>query len=148
MKADPTVAEQMKAHKMYVKGVYEEPEIRTVVPEHLVRCGFTSSYDVKFGHEVGAGAVLLLAEGIQGVTVTNIDAGVVKYMNTEEAIVQRHVNLTEAAMVAETETTEEVSMTVERYYSLVTSLQRPLCAGSFRPPGSVHDVLRGRFLLL
>jgi len=98
MKADPTVAEQMKAHKMYVKGVYEEPEIRTVVPEHLVRCGFTSSYDVKFGHEVGAGAVLLLAEGIQGVTVTNIDAGVVKYMNTEEAIVQRHVNLTEVAL--------------------------------------------------
>ena len=98
MDADGAVPEFMRAHGMYVPGIYTAPEIRAVVPEHLVRCGFTSSYDVKFGHEVGAGAVLLLLEGISGVTVTNVDCGVVKYMKTEEAIEQRFVDVREVAL--------------------------------------------------
>ena len=98
MDADGAVPEFMRAHGMYVPGIYTAPEIRAVVPEHLVRCGFTSSYDVKFGHEVGAGAVLLLLEGISGVTVTNVDCGVVKYMKTEEAIEQRFVDMREVAL--------------------------------------------------
>jgi len=88
----------MKAHGIYVPGVYEMPEIRPVVPQHLVRCGFTSAYDVKFGHEVGAGAVLLLLKGISGVTVTNVDCGVVKYMKTKDAIEQRKVDKREVAL--------------------------------------------------
>ena len=98
MKDDGSVAEFMKAHGMFVPGVYEAPEIRAVVPQHLVRCGFTSAYDCKFGHEAGAGAVLLLLQGISGVTVTNVDCGVVKYMDTREAITQRHVDLREVAL--------------------------------------------------
>ena len=98
MKNDGSVAEFMKAHGMWVPGVYEMPETRAAVPEHLVRCGFTSAYDVKFGHEVGSGAVLLLLAGINGVTVTNIDGGVVKYMKTEEAVTQRHVDPREVAL--------------------------------------------------
>jgi len=98
MKKDASVVELMKAQAMYVPGVYEGPEIRAVVPQHLVRCGFTSSYDVKFGLEVGAGAVLLLLQDITGVTVTNVDCGVVKYMQTEEAIKQRQVDLREVAL--------------------------------------------------
>lgn len=98
MKGDGSVAEFMKAHGMYVPGVYVAPEIRAVVPQHLVRCGFTSAYDCKFGHEAGAGAVLLLLQGISGVTVTNIDYGVVKYMKTEEAIKQRFCDEREIAL--------------------------------------------------
>ncbi len=88
----------MKAEHMFVPGIYEEPEIRAVVPEHLVRCGFTSAYDVKFGLEAGAGAVLLLLQGITGVTVTGVSCGVVSYMKTEEAIKQRYVDLSEVAL--------------------------------------------------
>jgi len=88
----------MKAEHMFVPGVYEDPEIRAVVPEHLVRCGFTSAYDVKFGLEAGAGAVLLLIEGITGVTVTGVTCGVVGYMKTEQAIKQRYVDLREVAL--------------------------------------------------
>jgi len=98
MKADPEVAAFMKSQGMFVPGVYEAPEIRAVVPEHLVRCGFTAAYDVKFGLEVGAGAVLLLAEGITGVTVTGVTGGTVSYMKTEEAIKQRYVDLREVAL--------------------------------------------------
>ena len=98
MKDDGSVAEFMKAQGMYVPGVYEAPEIRAVVPQHLVRCGFTSAYDCKFGHEAGAGAVLLLLQGISGVTVTNVDYGVVKYMKTEEAIKQRFCDEREIAL--------------------------------------------------
>ena len=98
MGTDESVAKLMKAHGMFVPGVYEEPEIRVVTPEHLVRCGFASSYDVEFGLEAGAGAVLLLLQGIHGVTVTGVDCGVVKYMKTEDAIKQRHVDLREVAL--------------------------------------------------
>jgi len=98
MKADPEVEEFMKAQGMYAPGVYEAPEIRAVVPQHLVRCGFTSAYDVKFGLEVGAGAVLLLVQGISGVTVTGFTCGKVSYMRTEEAIKQRKVDLREVAL--------------------------------------------------
>ena len=128
MEADGSVAEFMKAQGMYVPGVYEMPEIRPVVPQHLVRCGFTSSYDVKFGHEVGAGAVLLLLRGMSGVTVTNIDCGVVKYMKTKEAIEQRKVNLREVELYEQLGycfgrqatdyevTIEEVSGAIRRIY--------------------------------
>ena len=37
MKDDGSVPEFMKAHGMYVPGVYVAPEIRAVVPQHLVR---------------------------------------------------------------------------------------------------------------
>ena len=99
MEADKqAVAAFMKQASMFVPGVYEAPEIRAVVPQHLVRCGFTTAYDVKYGLEVGAGAVLCLLEGIYGVTVCGIQAGQVLYMQTEEAIKQRHVNLSEVAL--------------------------------------------------
>ena len=98
IKADPDVPDFMRASGMLVPGVYEAPEVRAVVPEHLVRCGFTSAYDVKFGMEVGAGAVLLLARGISGVTVTGVTCGKVSYMKTEEAIKQRNVDLREVAL--------------------------------------------------
>jgi 6-phosphofructokinase 1 len=98
MAADPEVERFMKAQGMWVPGVYEAPEIRHLVPEHLVRCGFTSAYDVKFGLEAGAAAVLCLCQGIFGVTVTGINRGKVTYMETEEAIKQRFVNLSEVAL--------------------------------------------------
>jgi 6-phosphofructokinase 1 len=128
MKADPEVESFMKAEGMYVPGVYEAPEVREVVPQHLVRCGFTSAYDVKFGLEAGAGAVLLMLEGTFGVTVAGMDGGVVKYMPTEEAIQQRFVDLNEIALYEQLgicfgrepatfrATSEQVSGAIDRIY--------------------------------
>lgn len=98
IKDDPDVPDFMRASGMLVPGVYQAPEVRAVVPEHLVRCGFTSAYDVKFGMEAGAGAVLLVAHGIFGVTVTGVTCGNVSYMKTEEAVKQRDVDLNEVAL--------------------------------------------------
>ena len=42
---------------MFVEGLYEIPEVRSVSPGHLVRCGHSSVYDVNFGKEVGAASV-------------------------------------------------------------------------------------------
>jgi 6-phosphofructokinase 1 len=98
MDEDDEVAKFMQEQGMFVPGVYEAPEIRAVVPQHLVRCGFTSAYDVKFGLEAGSGAVLCLMQGISGVTITGITQGEVTYMKTEEAIEQRFVDLDEVAL--------------------------------------------------
>lgn len=98
MKADPEVKAFMEEVGMYVPGVYTAPEIRAVVPEHLVRCGFTSAYDANFGLQVGAGAVLLLLEGVSGVTVTGVVRGKVTYMRTKAAIKQRLVDKKEVAL--------------------------------------------------
>jgi len=76
-----------------VDDLYEIPEVRSVTPGHLVRAGESSSYDVNFGKEAGAGAVLLLKQGITGVTVCGVKGRTILYQKTEEVIKQRHVNL-------------------------------------------------------
>lgn len=91
-KADPEIKEFMVREKMYVKGLYEIPEVRSVTPGHLVRCGHSSAYDVNFGKEAGGGAVLLLMQGLSGVTFVGLDGKKVKYVPTAEAIKQRHVD--------------------------------------------------------
>jgi len=91
-KADPRIKDLMIKEKLYVKGIYEIPEIRAVTPGHLVRCGHSSPYDVNFGREVGAAAVHLLCQNISGVTVAGIDGANILYMNTADAIKQRHVD--------------------------------------------------------
>lgn len=97
-KADPEITVLMKKAGMYVKGINEAPEVRAVTPGHLVRCGHSSAYDVNFGKEVGAGAFILLQQGIIGVTVAGISAGQVRYMQTKEAIKQRHVDTNQVAI--------------------------------------------------
>lgn len=97
-KADPETPALMKESIMFVKGINEAPEIRAVTPGHLVRCGHSSAYDVNFGKEAGAGAFLLLNQGITGVTVAGITNGRIRYMDTKEAIKQRHVDLNQVAV--------------------------------------------------
>ena len=61
----------MKETGMFVEGIYEIPEVREIHPGHLVRSGNSSAYDINFGFEAGASAILLLLEGKTGVTVSN-----------------------------------------------------------------------------
>lgn len=98
MKADPEVRDFMKEMGMYVPNLYEAPEAREVVPGHLVRSGSSTSFDVNFGKEAGAAAVLLLVEGIHGVTVSSVQRGEINYMPTKEAIVERPVEIEMLAM--------------------------------------------------
>jgi 6-phosphofructokinase 1 len=98
MKADPTIHDLMKKTGMYVKGINEIPEIRTVAPGHLVRCGHSSAYDVNFGKEAGAAAFILLHQGINGVTVAGISNGKIRYIDTKEAIKQHFVDTHQVAI--------------------------------------------------
>ena len=93
MREDPQIRQFMKVSGMYVPGVFEIPEIREVIPGHIVRSGSTSSYDVNFGKQIGASAVILLDEGISGVTVVEVYRGRIRYMPTADAIVPRPVSL-------------------------------------------------------
>jgi len=95
---DPEIAKFMKDEKMFVKDLYEIPEIRSVAPGHLVRCGHSSVYDVNFGKEVGAAAVTLLQSGLSGVTVCGIQDGKIQYIETQKAIKQRYVDLSAVAL--------------------------------------------------
>ena len=93
LKADPEIKEFMKYMGMYVPALYEAPEVREVVPGHLVRSGSSSAFDVNFGKEAGAAAVLLLLENITGVTVASVYGGEIHYLPTKDAIIQRHVEV-------------------------------------------------------
>ena len=93
MREDPQIRQFMKVSGMYVPGVFEIPEIREVIPGHIVRSGSTSSYDVNFGKQIGASAVILLDEGISGVTVVEVYRGRIRSMPTADAIVPRPVSL-------------------------------------------------------
>ncbi len=92
-KADPEIKQFLKEEKLFVPELYESPEVRAVVPGHLVRCGHSSVYDVNFGKEAGAAAVVLLTKNITGVSIVNVDRGVIKYMKTADVIKQRYVDL-------------------------------------------------------
>jgi len=93
MKKDPEIRKLLNSHGMYVPGQFEYPEIREVVPGHLARSGGTSAYDVSFGKQVGAAAVILLKNGITGVTVYEVEGAEIKYMPTRQAIVRKSVDL-------------------------------------------------------
>jgi 6-phosphofructokinase 1 len=58
----------------------------------LVRSGSSSAFDVNFGKEAGASAVMLLLEEITGVTVFGMNGGEIRYLPTKRAIEQRHVD--------------------------------------------------------
>ena len=92
-KEDASIKEFMKEQKMFVEGIYEVPEIRSVAPGHLVRCGHASAYDANFGLEAGAAAVQLLMNDITGVTVVKVEGSEIRYVDTKKAIEQRHVDL-------------------------------------------------------
>jgi len=96
-KNDPDTVKFFQKQKLYVKGIYDTPEIRALVPGHLVRCGHSSVYDVNFGKEVGGSAVILLKNGLSGVSVIGIKEGIIRYAPTEEVIKQRHVNMDDVA---------------------------------------------------
>ena len=124
---DPSIREFMKETKMFVPALYEIPEVREVRPGHLVRCGHSSAYDVNFGKEAGAAAVILLDKGISGMTIAGISGNKIRYINTQEAIKQRHVNLDFVSLHETmgvcfgrkpgvfTPETEEIKGEVERY---------------------------------
>ena len=92
-KADAEITKFMKNSHMFIEGIYTVPEARDVAPGHLVRCGHSSAYDVNFGMESGAAAVVLLKRGLTGVTVVGVSGKEIRYMKTEDAIKQRYVDL-------------------------------------------------------
>jgi 6-phosphofructokinase 1 len=93
LKEDLEIKNFMKEQGMFVLGLYEVPEVRDVKPEHLVRSGKSSAFDVNFGMEAGAGAVVLLINGVTGVTVQDVKKGEIRYLPTEKAIKERSVDL-------------------------------------------------------
>lgn len=97
MDNDPEVKDLMKVEHMFVPGLCEAPEVRDVLPSHLVRCGRSSGLDVNFGRAAGGAAVMLLAGGITNVTVADVREGVIRYIDTARAIIQRNVDLRQVA---------------------------------------------------
>jgi 6-phosphofructokinase 1 len=83
---------------MFVPGIYKIPEAREVTPGHLVRCGHSSAYDVNFGLKAGSAAVVLLAQGKTGNTISNVEGKKILYMTTSEAIQRREVNVEELSL--------------------------------------------------
>lgn len=98
MKSDPEITDFMKRVGMYAPGVYEIPEVREVIPSHLVRSGQTSAYDVNFGYQAGAAAVLLHLEGRTGNTVVDVSGRRISYIPTSEAIKRREVDISGIAL--------------------------------------------------
>jgi 6-phosphofructokinase 1 len=98
LKADPGVKEFMKRVGMYAPGVYEIPEVREIVPSHLVRSGQTSAFDVNFGYKAGSAAVLLLLEGRSGNTVVSVEGNRITYIPTSEAIKRREGDIRDIAL--------------------------------------------------
>jgi len=96
--SDDEIKKFMEKEKMFVEGLYEFPEVRQVAPGHLVRCGHTSVFDVNFGKAVGASAVLLLKQGITGVTVIGVNAGKIQYQETSKVIKQRYVSMADVLL--------------------------------------------------
>ena len=97
LEADDDIRSFMKSEGMFVPSLYEVPEVREVLPGHLVRAGISTAYDVNFGKQAGAAAVMLLSRGLSGMTIAGVDGTKISYLPTREAIKQRHVDLDQVA---------------------------------------------------
>lgn len=95
MHQDPDWRPFLEKHCIYVDGIYMFPEIREISLGHLVRSGDSSCYDVTFGKQAGGAAVLLMNNGIYGVTVVGVEHEEITYIPTQDAIKQRFVDLNE-----------------------------------------------------
>ncbi len=91
VKNDPEFIKFMVEQGLFIKKMNEVPQIRETVLGYLVRSGSTSALDANFGKDTGAAAVILLENGVSGVTVTGVIDGRIEYIPTETAIKQRHV---------------------------------------------------------
>lgn len=100
-KQDVQISSFMKNTHLWTEDIYVIPEVRSVAPGHLVRCGRSSAYDVNFGKEIGGAAVLLLQNGITGVTIAQVKGTDIRYMPAEDAIKQRYVDLNEVSFFEE-----------------------------------------------
>jgi len=98
LKADEEIRQFMQRQGMFVEGLFATPEVRTIVPSHLVRSGTTSAYDANFGMIAGSSAVVLLLRDFSGVTVTGFSNNTAWYMDINDAIKQRNVNLDEVLL--------------------------------------------------
>ncbi|HUV30527.1 MAG TPA: 6-phosphofructokinase [Acidobacteriota bacterium] len=98
LQADDEVKRFMMRQGMFVEELYTVPEIRTIVPSHLVRAGSTSAFDANFGMEAGANSVVLLLKGLSGVTVSGFAKNTIQYMDIKDAIKQRLVDLNAVAL--------------------------------------------------
>ena len=98
LKNDPQVEEFMKKAGMYAPGIYVTPEVREVIPGHIVRSGNTSAFDVNFGEKAGTAAVILLIEGKSGNSVVNVSGNKIYYQPTGEIIKRREVDLDEVGL--------------------------------------------------
>jgi 6-phosphofructokinase 1 len=97
MKASPDIKSFMERTGMHVPGVYKIPEVREVTPGHLVRSGPSTSYDVNFGKEAGAAAVVLITKKLGGKTIVKVRGPRIYYKPTADVIKQRHVDLNTVA---------------------------------------------------
>jgi 6-phosphofructokinase 1 len=93
IKNDSGMIDFMKQQGLYVEKMNALPEIRETVPGYLIRSGNTSALDANFGRETGAAAVMLIAHGLTGITVTGVEDGIISYALTKEVIKQRFVDL-------------------------------------------------------
>jgi 6-phosphofructokinase 1 len=91
--ADAEMKTFYKDMGLFIQDMNMLPEIRESVPKYLIRSGYSSALDINFGKDLGAGAVILLQDGIIGVTVTGVREGRVQYMDTQKAIEQRFVDM-------------------------------------------------------
>ena len=128
LKADTEIRQFMEQQGMYVDGLFEVPEVRTIVPSHLVRSGTTSAYDANYGMIAGANAVVLLLRDFSGVTVTGFSNNTAWYMDIRDAIKQRLVDLTEVAIF------EQLGFTFGR----VRPEYEPLCKKESRFPQRIY----------
>lgn len=93
IRSDAGMLKFMKDQGLFVEKMNELPEVRETVPGYLIRSGKTSALDANFGREAGAAAVILIANGITGITVTGFDQGKISYALTKQVIQQRFVDL-------------------------------------------------------
>jgi 6-phosphofructokinase 1 len=97
-RGDEDIKQFMQRQGMYVEGLFDIPEVRTIVPSHLVRSGITSAYDANYGMVAGANAVMLLLRDFSGVTVTGFSENTAWYMEIKDAIKQRFVDLNDVTI--------------------------------------------------
>ena len=92
LKKDDELKNLLKEKGMFIEGVREVPEVKSVNLGHTIRAGISDAYDASQGQKIGVAAVELVLKDRFGYGVAGVEADIVEIMPISKLRQNRPVN--------------------------------------------------------
>lgn len=98
LKQDDSIKQFLKKYGLFIEGVREVPNVRSVNLGHTIRSGISDAYDATQGQKLGTAAVELVKRELFGYGVADVEADKIDIIPIGELRKQRAVNMETVAL--------------------------------------------------